>query len=742
MSAESQAASEDALAREIAIEQAHVDRVYVHLEVATNSARNIANESRAKFTSDRTSWHREEDATALFERDAFSYQAAKRLAILDSEHEGLVFGRLDLLNHDIRYIGRIGVRDDDYEPLVIDWRAPAAEAFYRATPSNPMDVIRRRVLRCRNDLVVGIEDDLLDANAETDLVVIGEGALMASLSRARGPRMRDIVATIQAEQDEAIRAPYQGVTIISGGPGTGKTVVGLHRAAYLLYTHRTRLENGGVLVVGPSAVFMNYIERVLPGLGEDSVTLKSVGFVASDVLGFGSERNGEAEAATVKCSLKMLTLLRRVVDEPLYGDEAPRLRVVVKGEVLTVTPQELNRIRRTTLGNTKVNLGLPQTIKALLSLLWEKAVEAEIPEFPWDEFEEIVTSQPAWSRFLEVWWPPLHPEQVLARLGEPQLLPKLARDLLDSDEQAALLESFAHARGYVPDIGEPRPHWSISDIALLDELAFIIGPLPAETEVDVQLFLDATSELSEVVTLADRLSDRRGEEPEDPVITYAHVLVDESQDITPMQWRMLRRRGPQASWTLVGDMAQSSYPHDDEVQRAVRELIGNSPQRTFRLSTNYRSPSEVFELAAKVIRQIYPGADLPRAIRSTGIEPELLSIAPSELMVTLDEQLNRLAELTDGSLGVIVPPSLFDSTTDILAGAEFDALRSRVALITALQAKGLEYDAVIVVSPDDVVRETPNGVRVLYVDLTRPTQRLVTIDLTNGLPGAWREFLS
>ena len=262
-----------------------MDAVYERLEVATQSARKVASSGHSIHTTERDDWHREEHGTALFERDAFAFQAAKRLAVLDAEHEGLVFGRLDHNDGEVRYIGRIGVRDEDYEPLVIDWRAKASEPFYRATPQHTMDVVRRRVLRCRNDRVVGIEDDLLDADANReDLPIIGEGALMAALSRSRGVRMRDIVATIQAEQDEAIRAPYQGVTIIAGGPGTGKTVVALHRAAYLLYSNRRRFERGGILVVGPSSLFMNYIERVLPSLGEDSVTLHAIGSVVSDVL--------------------------------------------------------------------------------------------------------------------------------------------------------------------------------------------------------------------------------------------------------------------------------------------------------------------------------------------------------------------------------------------------------------------------------------------------------------------------
>ncbi|MDR1834102.1 MAG: helicase, partial [Propionibacteriaceae bacterium] len=295
---------------ELAHEQAHVDLVYKYLATATRSAKSATRLGLEIYQSDRESYVREEDYTALFERDAFAFQAAKRLNLLESEHEGLVFGRLDLADSDVQYIGRIGVRDEDYEPLVIDWRARAAEPFYRATSAKPMGVARRRVLRTRGQQVVGIEDDLLDAEAGKDLPVIGEGALMAALTRSRGPQMRDIVATIQAEQDEAIRADYRGVTTISGGPGTGKTVVALHRAAYLLYSNRRRFENGGILVIGPSTRFLSYIERVLPGLGEDSVDLRSVGDVAADVLGFGSETEDRPLAATLKGSLAMLTVLR------------------------------------------------------------------------------------------------------------------------------------------------------------------------------------------------------------------------------------------------------------------------------------------------------------------------------------------------------------------------------------------------------------------------------------------------
>ena len=737
------------LSSELAAEQRYVDRVYEQLTVATASARNVEAESRARFTSDRSDWLREESGTALFERDAFAYQAARRLAMLDAEHEGLVFGRLDLNRDDKpRYIGRLGVRDDDYEPLVIDWRAPAAEAFYRATSVTPMDVIRRRVLRCRDDKVIGIEDDLLDVSAATDLPVIGEGALMAALSRARGHQMRDIVATIQAEQDEAIRAPYQGITIIAGGPGTGKTVVALHRAAYLLYTHRKRLERGGVLVVGPSELFMNYIERVLPGLGEDSVTLKSTGGLASDVLDFASARDDGAEASAIKGSLRMVELLRRLVNEPLLDAAAHQLRVSIKGEILTLDSPEIARIRKQVLSSRRANQARAAAESALLNALWnlvpDDSPEIDLSELTRDDFDGLITGQASWQLFTNAWWSVLNAEQLLARLADRTLLAKLAGNLLTTGEQAALAESLQHADGYLPHSGHPRPSWSVSDVALLDELVAMVGPEPEQPDASQVLFIDGGDDVAELVTTAERLTDRRDEvDPNaDPQNIYSHILVDEVQDISPMQWRALRRRGPQASWTLVGDPAQSSYPDLDETERAVRELIGRAPHRTYRLSTNYRSPAEVFDLAAKVIKRVFPEADLPAAIRSTGIEPRLVEARPGQLASALNAEVGLLVAQVEGTIGIIAPPSLVDEVVQA-AGSEpaLVAAADRLLVLTALQAKGLEYDGVIVVSPDDIVAESPGRERVLYVDLTRPTQRLVTIDLTDGQPAAWRRAL-
>src|SRR4051812_20950536 len=300
---ENHVVADELLNRELATEQAFVDRVYVQLEKSARNAQAIAREGYGRGALGHEG--------GLVERDAMVFQAARRIAQLDAAHEGLVFGRLDMherVDPEPRYIGRIGLRDDDRDSLLIDWRAPAAAVFYQATAAEPHDVVRRRVLRCLGPKVVGVEDELLDAEAETNLPIVGEGALMAQLSRARDRSMHSIVATIQAEQDKAIRAPAKGVVAISGGPGTGKTVVALHRAAFLLYSDRRRYESGGVLVVGPSGVFMRYIERVLPSLGETAVALRSLGEVVS---GLRTTRHDSPEVARVKGSARMAELMRR-----------------------------------------------------------------------------------------------------------------------------------------------------------------------------------------------------------------------------------------------------------------------------------------------------------------------------------------------------------------------------------------------------------------------------------------------
>jgi DNA helicase IV len=544
------------------------------------------------------------------------------------------------------------------------------------------------------------------------------------------------VATIQSEQDEAIRAPYQGVTMISGGPGTGKTVVALHRAAYLLYSNRRRFESGGVLVVGPSRVFMNYIERVLPSLGEDSVTLRPIGAVASDVVKLNGERIDTAAAAGVKGSLRMLQVLRRLVHQPPQSVPL-ELRLTLHGEVLVVSPATLDRIRGEVLSHHKLNQGREAAEAALLNALWRnKPQELDLER---EVFDDQVTDTAAYRMFRNAWWPSLSATTALARLADPQVMAQVAESVLSRVEMEVVSASY-RTDGSSNGATERKPgDWTSADGALLDELVHLLGTVPAEEDQETSLFLDDDAEYSEVVTTMDRLEPAQEIDPfASAYQTYAHILIDEAQDVTPMQWRMLRRRGSSASWTVVGDPAQSSWPDPAETAKAVNDMIGGAPLRRFRMSTNYRSPAEVFDFAAQVVVQAFPEADLPKAVRSTGVEPEL-RIAEGDVTGAGIAAVRSLLGLVEGTVGVICPPSRVGALADALEGAVLPG-SERLAVVTALESKGLEYDGVLVVTPDDIVAESPGGVRSLYVALTRPTQRLVTLDAAPG--AAWRRSLA
>src|SRR5438874_3789057 len=399
-------------AEEIAAEQRHVDRVYARLEVIKRETAEIEAAGYQIAAAG--------PPGSLVERDAMVYHAARRRRILDAEHEGLVFGRLDLrgaspdptspATGEVRYVGRIGLRDTEAHALVIDWRAPAAAPFYRATPVDPMDVIRRRLIQSSGEVVTGIEDDLLDPDAAPpDMRIVGDGALVAALTRTTGTGMRDIVATIQKEQDEAIRSPALGVTVVRGGPGTGKTAVALHRAAYLLYSDRQRFAGGGVLVVGPSPVFVSYISRVLPSLGEDEVTLSALG---SLVVGVEAGRHDPDDAATVKGSLRMARVLARAArDEPPAAPS--ELRLVYRGTLLSLTAKDLLEVRTTVLaGGARRNAVRPKAAGHLLDALWRQAsgLLGSVP--PREEFATDIAERREFTGFMRAWWPRLRPVDV------------------------------------------------------------------------------------------------------------------------------------------------------------------------------------------------------------------------------------------------------------------------------------------------------------------------------------------
>ena len=693
---------------ELAVEQAYVDVVYARLEESAKVAQSLVKEGFARG-------HVGNEG-GLVERDAMVYQASRRLSALNAAHDGLVFGRLNLLDGESRYIGRIGVRDEDREILLVDWRAPAAAVFYQATAQDPAGVVRRRVLRCAGDKVVGIEDDLLDAaNAPDDLVIVGEGALLASLSRARDSTMHSVVATIQKEQDEAIRAPSRGATVIGGGPGTGKTVVALHRAAYLLYTDRRRFESGGVLVVGPSTVFMNYIERVLPSLGETSVTLRSLGEVVD---GVGAADHDEPIAATAKGSARMVPVLRRIASAPQPG-EPTDFRYFYKDDVLTLDARELASIRRGLLANLKRNRAYSRVPAAVAAALWHKVNGERALDKGETGFLDTVSSDDRFAEFVEAWWPPIEAVDLWRTL--PDRIGELANGAFSAEELAALRASWSDG---VPNI---------EDIPLIDELRYLVGEVRRDDDQDDDLPRQMMSfERRERDERDDRVRATSSIEDDG----YAHVLVDEAQDLSPMQWRMLARRGRYASWTIVGDAAQSSWPHPAESAQARAAALEGMPLHEFRLSTNYRNSAEIYDLAAQVAHHAIADPDLAEAVRRTGEEPRHVVADNAQLLEQVAAEAAAMLEAVEGTVAVVASRADVAQVTQRLADLAEEHPRLRV--LDGIDTKGLEFDGVVVVEPDAITDEAQTGWRTLYVVLTRATQRLTTVGTTDR----WRQRLN
>jgi DNA helicase IV len=706
-------ASSNAEQREIAAEQTYVDTVYERLEESAKVAQSLVAEGFARG-------HIGNEG-GLVERDAMVYQASRRLSALNAAHDGLVFGRLNLLDGESRYIGRIGVRDADREILLVDWRAPAAAVFYQATAQDPAGVVRRRVLRCAGDRVIGVEDDLLDAeHAPEDLAVIGEGALLASLSRARDSSMHSVVATIQKEQDEAIRAPSRGATIIGGGPGTGKTVVALHRAAYLLYTDRRRFESGGVLVVGPSGIFMNYIERVLPSLGETNVTLRSLGEVVD---GVKAVEHDEAVAAAAKGSSRMVQVLRRLASASQPG-EPTEFRYFYKDDVLRLDAPQLAGIRRQLLSGLKRNRAYTRAPAAVVDALWSQVAGERALEKGESGFFETITTDDAFVDFVEAWWPPVEAVELWRTL--PQRIAELADGTFTPGELSALVASWHD----IDAGGEPH----IEDVPLIDELRYLIGEVPAADDADDDVPRQLMSfERRERDDRDDRLRATRSIEDDG----FAHVLVDEAQDLSPLQWRMLARRGRHASWTIVGDPAQSSWPYPDESARARTEALEGKPEHVFRLSTNYRNSAEIYDLAAQVATVAVDDPDLADAVRRTGELPEHRVVEPSAVADDVVERTESMLAAVEGTVAVVAARAEVAAMTDVLAPL-LNKYSERLRLLDGLETKGLEFDGVVVVEPDAITDESGAGWRTLYVVLTRATQRLTTVGSTDR----WRSALT
>ncbi|MEU2383096.1 UvrD-helicase domain-containing protein [Streptomyces sp. NPDC012461] len=727
--------------REIRVEQEHLDRVYRRLEEKIDEAEFLMRDAARRGQVGTPG--------ALAERDAQVFRAGVHLNRLNNEFEDFLFGRIDLLlgkdgkrgpdgaytavepadgavrpdgTADIAetlHIGRIGVLDQDYSPLVIDWRAPAAAPFYRSTPVDPGRVVRRRVIRSKGRRVLGVEDDLMrpELTAYLDgeeLPVVGDGALMAALGQARTHSMRDIVASIQAEQDLVIRAPAASVTHVEGGPGTGKTAVALHRAAYLLYQDRRRYA-GGILIVSPTPLLVAYTEGVLPSLGEEGqVAIRALG---SLVEGVEATVYDTPAVARVKGSARMLKVLRKAARGALETEDAPtRLRVVAFGRRLELDAEDLKEIRRSALGGTApVNLLRPRARKLLLDALWERSgagtrhTDPELAAELRSSFDDDITSEDDFIAFLDAWWPELTPSAVLDAMADERRLGRWARRVLNQGEVRRLARSLR------------RDGRSVHDIALLDELQAVLGT-PARPRKRRELDpLDQLTGLEELMPVREESQRERAERLAQERVEYAHVIVDEAQDLTPMQWRMVGRRGRHATWTVVGDPAQSSWSDPDEAAEARDEALGSRPRRRFELTVNYRNPAEIADLASRVLALAMPGSTAPRAVRSTGVEPRF-AVARGGLGETVRAEARRLLERVDGTVGVVVAMQRREEARRWL-----DGLGDRVVALGSLEAKGLEYDATVVVSPAEIADESPAGLRVLYVTLTRATQQLTVV---------------
>jgi DNA helicase IV len=757
------------LAAELEHEQAYVSMLYRRLD--TLRARTQTELERALGSEGGG------NVQARVDRDAFVARHSARLAQLNAAEHGLCFGRLDRSDGTHLYIGRLGLLDEDRDPLLVDWRAPAAQPFYRATWAAPDGVVRRRHLRTRGREVLGIEDDVLDPESLSDAEregLSGEAALLASLTASRTGRMGDIVATIQAEQDRIIRSDLPGILVVQGGPGTGKTAVALHRAAFLLYTHRQRLARRGVLVVGPNPTFLRYIEQVLPSLGETDVLLSTVGTLFPGVVAAAQE---PVAVAAVKGDPRMVEVLAAAItDRQRVPDDA--IVVEVGGQRLRLDPETCGRARSRARATGEPHNQARATFRAeVVNALTDQMVanltrdlpEVDLPEdellvdlFPderlldpdLDEIRAELSSAPAVRSAVDRLWPRLTPQRLVGGLlGSPERL-AAAGGVLDPAERALLLR---------PAVAGEHA-WTPADVPLLDEAAVLLGDdgararraearqaereradldyarevLAGTTIGDAARYTPDTSALDPSV-LADRWRTRGPEvgvaerARQDRGWVFGHVIVDEAQELSAMAWRMLMRRSPSRSMSVVGDMAQTGAPWGPGSWARALDPHAAGRWRVEEPTINYRTPAEIMAVAADVLASMGTGLEPPRSAREAGTAPWHRRLAPAELADRLPGVVAAEAAVVgDGKLAMLVPDGRADALAELI-GAEVPAatsragpavLDARVAVLTVPEAKGLEFDAVVVVDPAAILTGGSHGANDLYVALTRTTARL------------------
>lgn len=691
----------------VAAEQAHLDRALRRVA----ELRDRAEGRLAEVQGDRLG----STFAAQFERDVIAHHEAARVTRYSlGDREALLFGRLDLDDGESLAIGRLSVIDDE-GPVLVDWRAPAAAPFYRATPAQPEHVARRRTILAEGPQVLDVTDELLDGGAAERLgleAVTGEGALLTALERTRDHAMHDIVATIQADQDRIIRAPATGTLIVTGGPGTGKTVVALHRVALLMYRDRERLDARGVLVVGPSRTFTAYTRRVLPSLGEDRVVqrpLEALGPAGIEVVGWDAPA-----VAAVKGAGAMAEVCRRMLTAAL-PPLPPVTRFTVAGTAASVTGAELERVRRRLLGRvdgaapgTRYHARRSAASEALLQALrgaWDAARTAQptaAAEPGAATFAELVVEAPEVRMLLLAFWPDLTAEGILHpyRRGE--------RDLADVAAEVAPPAALAavHAAWRVAE------GWTVEDVAILDELDSLLGPVRPPSEPD---------------------------EPRRPDLTdrwyadFGHVVVDEAQDLSELQWRAVVRRGPYASWTVVGDLAQRARDAAPRTWEDVAALIGRRTVTVERLEVNYRTPSELAPLARRALAGAgHDPAAFPRTVRPGGHPPRLV-VGPDPTGAGLAEALAAVPS-GGGVIGVIATVADAEACRATVAAAVPSERADDVRVLDPRRAKGLEFDDVVVVAPERIVAASEVGAHDLYVAVTRATRTLAVVTAAPDLP--------
>ena len=655
------------------------------------------------------------------------------------------------------YIGRIGVWDEEHNPVIVDWRAPVAEPFYRATGPEPMGVRRRRHFSSLGRRLLRIEDEYFGDEAgyafpahdgasgvvnspavrdSAGRVIRGIGAVRQALAEARSGRLSDIVATIQAEQDEVVRSPLPGVLVVQGGPGTGKTVVALHRAAYLLYTHRFPLERQGVLIVAPNRLFANYIEIVLPSLGEAGAVVATpaemLGLPDVVVEGFDAEA-----AARVKGDLRMAQLIRRALRDrqrPLRQD----FTIVYRPEFSFTVEQsrqlvESVRSRRIThsAGRKLIESGFFSALAEAANLHKGEAPESE---FALDSqaVREDIGDTPEVREALEWMWPSLTPAQFLYDLfSVPSLLRSAGRKHFSPEELALL----AIPRIPKESSRTPKESWTMDDVPLLDEARWRLGPPDRKRgrsgragQIGGDSDDAASSETSSLPPLCER--------------TYGHVVIDEAQDVTPMQLRMSARRSRNGSMTLVGDIAQATGPLScDSWEELLEQLPSKWCSRTTELSVGYRLPEPIACYAAKLLDDINPDLAMPVAVQREGTPPSVIRADKENLFSQVAAAVKQ--EAADAAtVAVIVPDDKTEAAADALRSANIEcataydgALSTTVSVLPVRYAKGLEVDAAIVLEPAEIINQTAKGTQSLYVALTRAMRRLTVIH-TDPLPDA------